>query len=152
MEMNLVLNDFNIKTKHCQFQETSSWVHEILLDQFPVEFLSVVLLWGRPVRICKLPTVRVESLEAIILLRFQHDLHRCRNDLFPPRKFVSASWSCSVLGDYVALDSRTQRILVPCNFIRKQHEESDWLQGFCFDCSDPGGWSLQFSQDTRFHW
>ncbi|KAJ6677405.1 OLIGOPEPTIDE TRANSPORTER YGL114W-RELATED [Salix viminalis] len=31
------------------------------------------------------------------------------------------------------------------------YEESKWLQGFHFYCSDPRRWPLQFSQDTLFH-
>lgn len=65
-------------------QETGSWLREVLLVQLRVELLPVVLLGWRALRICQLPDVRVESVEANV----RYKLHLFRSQEFVVWKLV----------------------------------------------------------------
>lgn len=47
-------------------QEAGSRVHEILLNEFLVEFLSVVLFWRRPMRIRSVSNIWIGSVEKLV--------------------------------------------------------------------------------------
>ncbi|KAK8518352.1 hypothetical protein V6N13_027829 [Hibiscus sabdariffa] len=52
-----------------------------------------------------------------------------RNDMFTSSKLIFAPRRGAFLGSNVATYWRAQGGVVPCNFTRKQYEESKWLQG-----------------------
>ncbi|KAF6153708.1 hypothetical protein GIB67_000941 [Kingdonia uniflora] len=108
--------------------ETSPWVCQVLFIQFSLGFIPVVLFGRRAMWVFTISYFRIESLEANILLRLQYDLHWSRDDLFPPSELIFASWGCTVMGDYVAVDTWTKGRLVSRVSIRKQYEKSDRLQ------------------------
>ncbi|RVW91623.1 Metal-nicotianamine transporter YSL1 [Vitis vinifera] len=55
-------------------QEAGSWVYEVLLNEFSLGVFPMVLHWERGMWICSVPYFRIASLEANVLLQFQHDL------------------------------------------------------------------------------
>ena len=110
-------------------QEAGSRVHEVLLNEFSLGVFPMVLYCYRGMWIFSVPYFWITSLEANVylhttllilkawslnahlffyawilqvLLQFQHDLCGNRDDLFPPCELVFASWSCALLGAYVA--------------------------------------------------
>lgn len=63
--------------KLSQFQETGSWIREVLFIQFRMEFLPMVLFWWRSMWICQFPHIWVEGLETNVckcLLLFKSSL------------------------------------------------------------------------------